>query len=200
MGNVDREKYLFEIHETDGRVDRFIGNAGIVVYPNGNRSLVTAMHVVYDGSTPRKVVVKNKIGRYEFDNRNLHFEKRKEADVAEMELSRGEGILVAEEADLSDLLKIVGTAQNFYSHHEIKVRPIWIGGKEIATLPDKKKVKVNGIVIHYEGADDQQKTFPGTSGSLVLDGNGQALGVHVTNSTGKYNDGNYHGIAWLLPK
>lgn len=65
-------------------------------------------------------------------------------------------------------------------------------------MPDKKKVKIGGTAIHYVGADDHQRTFPGTSGSLVLDPNGKAVGIHIVNKTGEYGDGKYHGMAWLL--
>ena len=109
MGNIDRENHLFEVHQVDGHEERFIGNAGIVIYPNGKRCLVIAKHVGYEGLAPRNIMVKNECGKYDFDNKNLNFKRRKQSDLAEMELPPGEGIIVADEADLSEYLKIVGT-------------------------------------------------------------------------------------------
>ncbi len=175
-------KYLFEVWEKQPapEKDRFIGNGLVVVFPDGERKLVTAAHVAYSGPDRRDVTIKGDPELLAELPDEISFTKRDKrlTDVAEMPLSPGEGIPVATSLP-SQELNVIGYPGRY--RNPVPVTPTRLGTKAIQEGDNE----LSSPTLHLEEKDSGQTCYPGWSGSGVFTNQDKVVAILTAGYPGK---------------
>ena len=180
MSIAESEKFLVTLWTKIPiiNVDLLVGNGGIVKYPDGQRTLVTAKHVAFFTSKPRNFTIKSLSGEYKWTEPNSSFRKRVGLDIAEAELPPGDGIEIAETFDGIEGLTLVGSIYNrpFKSRAEVTR----IDAEFIDELEYPRNIRARGKILQLRNLNIH---FPnpsnkGASGCLSLNKDGQVVSVH----------------------
>lgn len=167
---------LFEIWE--GKC--CCGNGGIITYPDGATYLVTARHVVYDGDSPRKVVLCTQQGKRLF-NSKVTFQSVPDRDLAIMEAPHYlSGLPIASVITTQSWIRICGSL--FGDLFRIPAQVVYAGAENNRIENTRKRRNIESSLaytVRYLIRNPERKSFPGTSGSLIMDENNHVVGVHT---------------------
>ena len=175
MGQV--EYNLVELWEIDINSEKFVANGGVVVDRNGLRRLVTAAHVTVEYGEPRTLMVRSKNIRTDIP-KHAQFHNIDGSDLAEMKLPPGEGLPVAESANLQEPLHIKGSIGGIPFHMRAKATDIDYEKVVELTHPENVELK-RGQRIFYHGIDERDTIGPGSSGSLITDSLNRVIGINT---------------------
>jgi len=179
MAQIDIEKFLVRFYD---KKDRFVGNGSILKYPDGERTLATATHVIFCSMLhPKSRVFAYRDFqdvKYPLDPNS--FRRRLGKDIAEVELPPGDGIEVAETFNGFAKQTVVGSIGKERFATEVGV--LRIDGKLFLESDDPRRIPAQGFLI--ELFDHDPPSFPGpafdkSSGSIILNERGQAFAIHT---------------------
>lgn len=185
------ERYLVEIWRGDDQSQEFAGN-GIIATQDGKRKVFTAAHVACRTAGSSGVEVRGDEATLGKKRLRLSFTPWHESEVAEADLGAGDGVTVTDQANLGKILRIRGSIQG--EDHAIEVKATYVNGKRVEEMIENQIL--DGEIIHYNVVGGNAYIIPGTSGSVILNFDDEAVGIN----TYRMNSKGTQGRGWLLSR